>query len=175
MADDPALCPACGVALSAHWRCAVCACFGHTNVQLRYDPGICRDCDKALATRGARRCRTCGKIKPLVKFRPTRTGYERRCTACVSRSRPRQDQERARERLRAWRDRNRERYNASARARYHARRDEQLERLRRKYQERKEQHRAYARAYTQTHSEARKLYHRRYRIRVKLAILRGER
>lgn len=175
MTDTPALCPACGVALSVHWRCAVCACFGHANVQARYDKTICKDCDKALAARGVRHCRVCGRIKPLAKFRPTRAGREWRCTACVSRGKPRPDAAVARRRLRAWRERNRERYNERARARYRTRIDVERERQRRLYELNKEKHQEYARAYHAKHREKRKAYAQRQRILRKLAILRGER
>lgn len=79
---DPAVCPACGGGLTAHWRCLLCQCFGHANVQARNDKAICRGCDNALARRGKRRCKACGEIKAIKNFNLTDGFRRRKCKTC---------------------------------------------------------------------------------------------
>lgn len=172
MPAEAPVCAYCEQPMAGHWMCAVCRCLGHANVQTRWDKAICKDCDKALANRGARRCKTCEQIKPLAKFKRTRTSFLRKCNTCAKRSRPRYDPERTKKRLRAWRARNRERYNAWARQRYATHREQVLERQRRSYQEQRERRLAYAREYHQRNRAVRALASKRQHLARKLAILR---
>ena len=179
MDADLVRCPACGDALTTHWQCAICRCFGHANVQAHGDNAICTDCDKALHRRGARRCTTCGDVKALAKFTLLqKRWYRRECKACYAK-RPYQ-----RAYQRKWHMRHREQINAQTRAarakqdpaarsaRQHAtymRHRAKRLRYHAEYRARPEY-----RAKLAATREERNAYQRRYWLRRKLRILRGE-
>lgn len=67
-------------ALNPHPFCLACRCFHH--MPARYDAGICQVCDATLRRQGRRRCKTCGEIKPLVRFQQSAGKYYRDCLSC---------------------------------------------------------------------------------------------
>jgi hypothetical protein len=108
MANNIERCPGCKVAYSEHWQCAVCHHFGHDNAKARYDQSICRDCDRALAQRGARYCRDCDAVLPRANFYAS---GGRLCRTCTYKRtiRDAETRVRRREALRAYRQANRDR------------------------------------------------------------------
>ena len=166
MSDMPTTCPACGVDLGKHWCCAVCRCFGHRNVQCRGDRAICQDCDKALAVRGARRCRNCGEIRTLEAFRVVPSGRMRQCKACEKVKRKaysEANREREIAYARAWAEQNKERRAASWKAYYARNAEERRADTRKRYWEHREERLATARRWHREHIEERIAYNRRYR------------
>lgn len=173
---EPVVCPGCRVAYTQHWQCKLCLCFGHKNVYARYDSAICKACDKALAQRGRRRCRTCARVKLTSAFR----GGRYQCKAC--------DRKRSSNRAaqRAYVERNKAKLNAQARERYHQNPEPRRTQRRQTYQRNIAWYRAYnQRQYRTPARQAwRKLWgarnkarvqlsHARWRARRKLQILRG--
>lgn len=170
--DDTTVCPACGAGMLDHPQCVLCKCFTHANVQVRHDRAICRDCDKALLVRGARRCKACGDIRALEKFSRCSTSYERVCMRCASRRKQRKPQT---DQNKRWRAANREKYNAGRRRRYAERGEEARAYNRAQYQKHRDKRRAYGRVYQHTYKHLRLIRNRascrRWRERRKLRIL----
>lgn len=189
MEVEPIRCAACGAALLGHWQCQICQCFGHANVQARSDKAVCTDCAKALARRGVRRCKGCGTIFPLVqaiKSKPYR------CPACRTAIRRAQylkhaDAEKAN--TRRWSKANRAAIRARRRVQYAtdpAYRMKMRGHQRASYARNRDARRARAkdnraartaitRRWKIANAERYRASERRWRIRRKLAILRGER
>ena len=149
-------CPACQEPLHTHAQCCGCRCLMHRNVMCRYDPAICKDCDAALFKRGARRCRTCEKVKAMARFQSKPGTYYRDCSFCRS-QRPARRAAHA-----AWRERNRD----QERQRQRQYRAEHIElertRVRALYHKHRPKRLAYAKHYRATHHEAHRARWRAY-------------
>jgi len=141
--------------MHTHPQCVACRCLMHKNAQCRYDAQLCRDCDAALARRGARRCRECGSIKPLRRFQYRPGHFYRDCIACRNARRA--------DYMRAYRDADREPHRARSRAWYAAHREQHRAYLRRVYWADPERARERARRRVEQDRERRHLYDRAYR------------
>lgn len=158
LADQRAACPACGEPLADHPQCRLCRCLLHKGAWCRWDQAVCRDCDRALFRRGARRCTRCAKIAPLRLFRAGRF-FRRTCRPCHDAALPRERTAAYKKKYAqahrpmmnaasaAWRARNPEQVRASRRRQYQRHKDTHYARIKRWRERNHERYDAYMRAY----------------------------